>query len=111
VCTAEDYYSINNDSAYEVIFPIEYQEEHYSKLSTGAVLMLVFIFLLVILAVFSTILEYLIDDDEGLSENFKYLLCFSFIRNSKTILLERKQPNGEKDTLELLNGMRVLSIL
>jgi len=46
-----------------------------------------------------------------LSNAEKYLLCFSLITNLQKLFLSRSQEKfGKKDTLEVLNAMRVLSI-
>ena len=115
-CTESDYYDIKStplqylDSGYEVIFPVSYQEENYGTLSTGAVIMISFILFVVVLALVATALDYWIDGEKRSKRVFKYILCFSIISNVKTILSERRLPNGEKDTLELLNGIKAISM-
>lgn len=86
--------------------------------------MLIFILLIVIISSIATFIEYLAiskikatdrinQDTSKLEESklVKYLLCFSVITNLKRLFTSRSQEKlGEKDTMELLNSVRVLSI-
>ena len=83
VCTKEDYYkmqvplaNISIPSSSDVIFPQEYQENHYGSYSIGAIFMLAFIGILVFICITSTIVDIFSNDTYKFSKYGKILLCF-----------------------------------
>ena len=118
VCTKEDYYSLNItgfnfgfNNEVNIIFPREYQNNNYDTLSTGAILMIVFIGILTSICIAGTIFDLFWNDDDKSSKFGIFLLCFSFVANLKIMLLRKNQiKKCEGDNLEILNGIRALSI-
>ena len=118
VCTKEDYYSLNItgfnfgfNNEVNIIFPREYQNNNYDTLSTGAILMIVFIGILTSICIAGTIFDLFWNDDDKSSKFGIFLLCFSFVANLKIMLLRKNQiKKCEGDNLEILNGIRVLSL-
>jgi len=105
-----------------IVFPKEYIDDHFNDYSAGAILMIIFIATIAFICLSATILEYyeiskaqsidkLSSEPKEKSLVIKYLLCFSMITNLKKLFISRSQERlGKKDTLELLNSVRVLSI-
>ncbi|CAG9325188.1 unnamed protein product [Blepharisma stoltei] len=105
-----------------IVFPKEYIDDNFSDYSAGAILMIIFIAIIAFICLSATILEYyeiskpqsidkLGSEPQERSLAIKYLLCFSMITNLKKLFISRSQERlGKKDTLELLNSVRVLSI-
>ena len=116
VCTEDDYYDLSGtpikiEENYEVIFPASYQEEKYGTLDTGPIVMLGFIGVIILLVIIASVLDYFLDPELKSKKGYQYVLSFSVISNGKELLAKRKNRQGEKDTLEILNGIKVLSIL
>ena len=116
-CTEADYYesplpiiSSTVPASYSVLFPEEYQDRHNGTYSYGAICILVFIGVLVGLSLIATISEYLFPRDKSQDAGLQILLSFSIATNGKSLLTTRAQE-GKVDTLELMSGIRVLSII
>ena len=115
VCTL-DYYqnftsvlNICEDSPL-IIFPKEFQEQNYGTYTTGAIIMIVFISLILCLAFFSTCADYFLQEEDKKRKIIKILLCFSLKVNGKILLSASRKRNGKKDSLEVLNAVRVMSL-
>jgi peptidoglycan/LPS O-acetylase OafA/YrhL len=117
VCTGDDYRyiyylvpTVPPTYAYAV-FPKDYQEEYYGTYSGAAILMLVFISAIAYTALLATYLDYYLKEENKDSIQVKFLLCFSIISNGQKLLTSRAQERlGKKDSLEMLNSVRVMSI-
>ena len=117
-CTEKDYYEdliplLPNagPAAYLVVFPKEYQEQHYSSYTTGAKCMIAFIACITALSCLASITDYFIGGEEKNYFLLNFLLCFSVIANGKRLLRNRAQERlGKEDSLEVLNAVRVMSI-
>lgn len=118
VCTAPDYSEspiplspFSMVSNYQVIFPKEYQEARYSSYNTGAICMFLFIALVTALGIGASVAEHFLSEERKSTSALKALLCFSIVSNGQKLLLTRTQERlGKPDSLELLNGVRVMSI-
>jgi peptidoglycan/LPS O-acetylase OafA/YrhL len=118
VCTEEDYTAVPDSipelalfisPGYSVIFPKDYQSKHYGTYSDGAIFILIFISALALMAAVATWLDYYLKDKNSIQ--LKILLSFSVISNGQKLLTSRAQERlGKKDTLEVLNSVRVLSL-
>ena len=115
ICTLEDYKNFtsglkisNKDPV--IVFPKEFQEENYKKYTTGAIVMIIFISFIVILAAISTVIDLFVNDVNREFKIIKYLLCFSIKANGQILLSTNRLRNGNKDPLEILNSIRVLSL-
>ena len=116
-CTEDDYYGQTESAllgllpGYDVIFPLEYQEDQYGTYHTGPVFMLVFVSIVTAFATFATIFDYFLNNSSKSNSFIKVLLCFSVLSNGKRVLTVRgPDKNGQKDPLSLLDGVRVMSI-
>ena len=118
VCTKEDYYNLDipilqktASKPIDIIFPNDYQNDHYDTYSTGAVFMIIFIAILVAIGILASIFDYFLSDSAKSLTLTKCLLCFSIIKNSKDILtIESEGDSGEKDPILLLDGVKVMCI-
>ena len=73
--------------------------------------MIVFVVFITILALVATFIDYSIDDCQKTQGFYKFLLGFSVLSNGKRLMTVRgPNKNGEKDPLDLLDGIRVMSI-
>ena len=119
-CTESDYYesplpvvasASSVPPTYSVVFPEEYQEANYGTLSYGAICMLVFIGTIVTISMQATFTDYFLGGENENYRALQYLLCFSLTKNVKRLFTPRAQERlGKKDSLEFLDGVRVLSI-
>ena len=114
-CSESDYYesplpaiASSGSTGYTVLFPQEYQEEHYGTLHFGAMCMLVFISVIFSIGILATFADHFLGTEKENSAMLRYLLCFSLITNGKKIWISVQRKG---DPLELLNGVRVLSML
>ncbi|CAG9332897.1 unnamed protein product [Blepharisma stoltei] len=115
------------ETALPVIFPKEYIDDNFEDFSTGAILMITFICIVGVIGLYATSLEYyllskkskeivaekaeMIEPRAEDSTLVKLVLCFSLISNTKKLFVSRSQERlGKKDSMELLNSVRVLSI-
>ena len=118
VCTESDYYGSpvpSTQSAitgnYSVVFPVEYQDKYYGTYSYGAICMLVFIGVVTVLSLQATFVDYFLGSEKENSRALKYLLCFSLLTNGKNLLTSTaRQRNGKTDPLEILSGLKCMSI-
>ena len=117
VCTEQDYLENTVPGypypipPYVVTFPIEYQHARYRTYSSGAICMLVFIGVIFALGLASSLADYFLSAEDKTAGVWKYLLCFSLLSNGQRLLTTRSQERlGKADSLELLNGVRVMSI-
>jgi peptidoglycan/LPS O-acetylase OafA/YrhL len=114
-CSEEDYRALElpfliHDPAH-IVFPSKYQEDAYSTYTTSAILMIIFMFEVVGIAIIATICEYSLPEKQNYSTWYEILLCFSLIRNGKVLFLQRsKEKFGETNTFDVLDGARVMSI-
>ena len=118
VCTKADYYNLDIPllqmqalKPIDIIFPNEYQNDHYDSYSTKAIFMLVIIYILASVAILASILDYFLSDSAKSLSLLRYLLCFSLIQNGKNILaIESEDNSGETDPILLLEGIRVMNL-
>ena len=113
----------------EVVFPQHYIHEHFGRLNAGAIVMLVICVILGVVMAAGTIIdlngkfewfgsgkerrseekEGLVRAKEGKRERWvEVLVCFSVYTNYQKLLAARS--GSRKDTLEILNGIRVMSM-
>ena len=117
-CTESDYYESPLPSTpppmagtYSVVFPEEYQDKYYGTYSYGAICMIMFIGIVAALALQGAFIDYFLSSEKENSKIVKYLLCFSLITNGKNFLTSTaRQRHGKRDPLELLSGLKFLSI-
>lgn len=108
VCTETDYQATYGSSP--LSFPKESSDLSFKDYSLGSILMILLVILLSLIALVSTVYEYLGIEHESV-HLVKYLQCFSLISNTKKLFISRTQEkSGQKDTLKILNGVRVMSI-
>ncbi|OMJ65503.1 hypothetical protein SteCoe_38101 [Stentor coeruleus] len=94
-----------------VLFPKEYQDDHYKDYDDSAKVMIAFMSIISFLVVVASIAEFFLPKRLKDIVIMKALLCFSLPSNLKKLLTTRSQERlGQKDTLEILNAVRVLSI-
>jgi peptidoglycan/LPS O-acetylase OafA/YrhL len=115
VCTEADYFNSTlpmlQATPIEVVFSHKYQEDYYTTYSASAILMLVFIFTLVGIAVIATVLEYFATEGMKNALWYECFVCFSLIKNGKTLLTTRSQEVfGASDTFDILNAARAMSL-
>lgn len=135
ICTAEDYIEFYNQSALpqrifahplavkindirkiqgmkygQVIFPVEYQKEHYAHYSSGALAMIIFISLLCAILISSSLVDFYAKSEFKENKFGKILICFSMLENGKKLLTVRVRSPIVRENLEILNFVRVLSI-
>jgi peptidoglycan/LPS O-acetylase OafA/YrhL len=118
ICT-EEYYYENISSVIPFIstppgavyFPKEYQDQYYGSFDNGAIAMISFIVTITFIVITATIVDYLVKNESRGSTAIGILLCFSVISNTKKLFTSRGQERlGKKDSLEVLNAVRVMSI-
>ena len=115
ICTVEDYQNFTSvmkitKEKPSIVFPKEFQEKHYGKFTTGAIFMLVFISFIALIAIIATILDkYLTESFKKQNKLIQILLCFSLKANTAILLSPNRLRNGNKDPLEIINGVRVMS--
>jgi len=120
---------------FRVTFPQRYIHEHFTHLSAGAIVMVVFCSFLAFTVLLGTLLDYkakhsqsqskkgLLDQDGSelspsnatpvLSPSFleALLICFSLYTNFPKLFASRAaEKAGQADPMELLNGVRVMSM-
>lgn len=133
ICTKEDYqiifssanYFLNNSLPLYIIskaqsykqspifptlmFPYEYQKDNYRTYTTGAIIMISISVILSFIVVLGTIYEIAYPEKKSIIPNI--IRCFSLLSNGRKLLVSRSQERlGEKDPLEIINGIRVLSL-
>jgi peptidoglycan/LPS O-acetylase OafA/YrhL len=112
----KDYYKNTTFPFYKgypalVEFPHKYQTDHYKHYDSGPIAMLVVTSLISFLVVVATAADFFIKNSIRNLFVFKLLQSFSMIFNVKKLLTTRSQDRlGEKDSLEILNAVRVFSI-
>ena len=123
--TSELSLSLSAGSPFNIVFPKEVYDENCFHLSSGAIGMTVFICMLSMLVLMGTFIE-LADvprlknlkqeavlDTPPAQPSFpiKFLLCFSLYSNTKKLFDSRSAERlGNRETLDVLNGIRVMSI-
>ena len=98
---------------YSVIFPLKYQSARYSTYNSGSICLLVFIATVTSLSLLASVLDHFLPNTSKSGLLPKYLLCFSLLANTKRLFTTRAQERQRvqtPDTLEMLSGVRVLSI-
>lgn len=111
-CSKEDYYSLaSGEAGFEVHFSQEEVQEKWGSLSGGAVAMVTFISFLGLLVLIGSVAELASEPLSGTKTVFdkgiwKVFLCFSAVSNFKRVFAGR----GTRDSLDSLNGIRVISI-
>ena len=114
-CSEEDYYNSSMGfytyPQFDVIFPRKYQKDHYSEYSGSTVGMLVFGSILAGLVLVATAVELIVGRPDSYKPYFKLLYCYSLKKNLGYVLVPRpKKEDGTEDTLDVLDGARVLLI-
>ena len=114
-CTKEDYYTtpfpFYKSPSFEIFFPHKYQKDHYDHYSTGAIVMIVFMVLISFTVLVFTGIDFLMKGEIRKRIYFQVVLSFSLISNVSKVFTTRSQDRlGEKDSLEILNSVRVFSI-
>ncbi|OMJ91128.1 hypothetical protein SteCoe_6392 [Stentor coeruleus] len=94
----------------QVVFPVDYQKEHYAHYSSGALAMIVFVSLLFALLISSSVVDYYAKSEFKENKLGKILVCFSILENGKKLLTVRMRSPIVRENLEILNFVRVLSI-
>ena len=118
VCTESDYYESavpttppTMAAKYSVVFPEQYQDKYYGSYSFGAICMLAFIGVVTVLTLQGAFIDYFFSKERESFFAVKYLVCFSLIRNVNSFLTSTaRQRHGKTDALELLSGLKFLSI-
>lgn len=94
-----------------IIFSKEYQNDHYKDYDDSAKAMIVFMSFISLLVVVGSLVDFVTPKSLRELMIIKIILCFSLPSNVKKLLTTRSQERlGQKDTLEILNAVRVLSI-
>ena len=115
-CTKTDYYTtpfpFYLSPGFEIVFPHKYQEDHYRHYDSGAIAMIVVTSIISAIVIASTAADFVLKGALRDFIGFKILQSFSLISNIKKLLTTRSQDRlgQEKDTLEILNSVRVFSI-
>ncbi|OMJ91129.1 hypothetical protein SteCoe_6393 [Stentor coeruleus] len=94
----------------QVVFPIDYQQEHYAHYSPGALAMIIFVSLLFALLIIGSVVDYYAKSNLKENKLGTILVCFSILENGKKLLATRIRSSDTKENLEILNFVRVLSI-
>ncbi|CAG9332898.1 unnamed protein product [Blepharisma stoltei] len=104
---------------FPMIFPKEYIDDNFEDYSAGVILMILFISIVATVCIIATSVDFYmstVTKNQGKQPNsvpivIKYLLCFSFMTNFQKLFTSRSQEKlGKRDTLDILNGVRVMSI-
>ncbi len=124
-------------SPVQIIYPQDYIEEHFGELNPGAIVMIVLCSILILITFVGTAFDILYQKKAKIAENssdinynhqeyqriqdssfrsdphivIKLLMCFSLYTNIQKLFVSRSsEKTGARETLDILNGVRVMSI-
>ncbi|OMJ91132.1 hypothetical protein SteCoe_6396 [Stentor coeruleus] len=128
ICTKEDYQIIFSNGSYflnnplpiytlskaqsnkqfpattTIVFPYDYQKDNYRTYTTGAIIMISISVTLSFISFLGTIYDIIYPKNSSVISNI--IKCFSLLANGRKLLISRRK----KDPLDILNGIRVLSL-